>query len=61
MPIREIARSQVQGSVTLAGNDLQVTPDSPPLARARGQVLFSEKGFQVAGVQARALGGRYFE
>jgi uncharacterized protein YhdP len=27
------------------------------LARARGTVLFSEKGFQLVGVQARALGG----
>ncbi|HET8748054.1 MAG TPA: YhdP family protein [Ramlibacter sp.] len=57
LPLRDMTRSQVQGTVTLAGNDVQMTPDSPPLARARGAVLFSEKGFQVAGVQARALGG----
>jgi len=57
LPLRDMARSQVQGTVTLAGNDVQMTPDSPPLARARGAVLFSEKGFQVVGVQARALGG----
>ncbi|HYF42724.1 MAG TPA: AsmA-like C-terminal region-containing protein, partial [Ramlibacter sp.] len=41
----------------LAGNDLQVTPDSPALSRARGTVAFTEKGFQVTGAQARALGG----
>lgn len=57
LPLREMARSQVQGSFTLAGNDVQVTPDSPMLSRARGVVQFSEKGFQLAGVQARALGG----
>lgn len=57
LPLHDMARSQVQGSVTLAGNDLQVTPDSPQLARARGVVQFSDKGFQLAGVQARALGG----
>lgn len=57
LPIQDLARSRVQGTVTLAGNDLQVTPDSPPLSRARGAVQFSERGFQVAGVQARALGG----
>lgn len=57
LPLREMARSQVQGSFTLAGNDIQVTPDSPMLTRARGTVQFSEKGFQLAGVQARALGG----
>lgn len=57
LPVRDFARSQVQGTVTLAGNDIQITPDSPLLARSRGSVLFSEKGFQVVGAQARALGG----
>jgi uncharacterized protein (TIGR02099 family) len=57
LPLREIARSQVQGTVTLAGNDVQISPDSPALTRARGAVQFSEKGFQLANVQARALGG----
>ena len=57
LPLHDMTRSQVQGTVTLASNDVQISPDSPPLARARGAVLFSEKGFQLAGVQARALGG----
>ncbi len=57
LPIRELAHSQVQGAVTLTASDVQITPDSPLLARARGAVQFSEKGFQVAGVQARAFGG----
>jgi uncharacterized protein YhdP len=47
----------VQGSVTLAGNDVQISPDTPLLARSRGAVAFTEKGFSVAGVQARSLGG----
>ncbi len=57
LPMDQIAHSQVQGTVTLAGNDVQISPDSPVLSRARGTVLFSEKGFQVVGAQARALGG----
>lgn len=57
LPLADLARSQVQGSVTLAGNDVQISPDTPLLARARGAVQFSDKGFQLAGVQARALGG----
>ncbi|HEX7890369.1 MAG TPA: YhdP family protein [Ramlibacter sp.] len=57
LPLADLQRSQVQGAVTLAGNDVQVSPASPVLARARGSVQFSEKGFQLAGVQARALGG----
>lgn len=57
LPLHQMARSQVQGSVALIGNDVQVTPDTPALARARGVVQFSERGFQLVGVQARALGG----
>ncbi|NML42733.1 TIGR02099 family protein [Ramlibacter sp. G-1-2-2] len=57
LPVDQIARSQVQGTVTLAGNDIQLSPDSPALARTRGTVLFSDKGFQVVGATARALGG----
>ncbi|MBX3585627.1 MAG: TIGR02099 family protein [Ramlibacter sp.] len=57
LPVNTIDRSRVQGSLTLAGNDLQITPDSPVLGRARGSVLFSESGFSLAGAQARTLGG----
>jgi uncharacterized protein (TIGR02099 family) len=57
LPLHDLAHSQVQGTVTLAGNDVQLSADSPLLARARGAVRFSEKGFQLAGVQARAHGG----
>ncbi len=57
LPIATIEQSKVQGSVTLAGNDIQITPDSPMLARARGVVTFNENGFALAGAQARALGG----
>jgi uncharacterized protein (TIGR02099 family) len=57
LPIAKIDQSKVQGSVTLAGNDVQMTPDSPLLARARGLVKFNEAGFVLANAQARALGG----
>ncbi|MDB5897531.1 MAG: hypothetical protein JWP41_1133 [Ramlibacter sp.] len=57
LPLHDLSHSQVQGTVTLPGNDVQITPDSQVLARARGAVQFSEKGFQLAGVQARSLGG----
>ena len=57
LPVAQIDRSRVQGSVTLTGNDVQITPDSPMLARARGVVHFSEAGFALAGAQARMLGG----
>ncbi|BEU98494.1 TIGR02099 family protein [Acidovorax sp. DW039] len=57
LPISEIDKSKVQGSVTLSGNDVRITPDTPALSRARGVVQFSETGFALSGVQARALGG----
>lgn len=57
LPLERIEQSKVEGTVTLAGNDLQITPDTPALSRARGTVRFTERGFQVVGAQARALGG----
>jgi uncharacterized protein (TIGR02099 family) len=57
LPIAAVDRATVRGSITLAGNDLQVTPDTPRLSRTRGIINFSETGFSVAGVQARSLGG----
>lgn len=56
-PIAAVDKATVRGSVTLAGNDLQVTPDTPRLTRARGVINFSETGFSVQGAQARSLGG----
>ncbi|MDP3337564.1 MAG: AsmA-like C-terminal region-containing protein, partial [Rhodoferax sp.] len=40
-----------------AGNDVQITPDSPKLTRARGRVNFTEAGVSLSGVQAQMLGG----
>ncbi|HYF17205.1 MAG TPA: YhdP family protein [Ramlibacter sp.] len=57
LPVAQIDRSRVQGTVTLGGNDVQITPDSPLLARARGAVTFTERGFAVLGAQARVYGG----
>jgi uncharacterized protein (TIGR02099 family) len=57
LPVAAMERSRVQGTVTLAGNDIQLSPDSPALTRARGAVTFSDKGFQLVGAQARAFGG----
>ncbi|SFV01609.1 TIGR02099 family protein [Polaromonas sp. YR568] len=57
LPIHSIDKSNVDGTVTLSGNDVQFAPAVPTLARLRGVVTVSERGFSVAGGQARLLGG----
>ena len=57
LPVANLDKSKLQGSVTLAGNDIRITPDSPLLSRSRGAVTFTERGFNLVGTQARALGG----
>lgn len=57
LPIADIKRSRVAGSVTFLGNDVQITPTTPLLAQAKGIVNFSEKGFAIQGAQATMLGG----
>jgi uncharacterized protein (TIGR02099 family) len=57
LPLQDLDRSKVQGSVTLSGNDLHINPDSPVLGRARGVINFTESGFSLTGAQARLLGG----
>jgi uncharacterized protein (TIGR02099 family) len=57
LPIAQLDKSTVQGSVVLAGNEVQITPDSPKLSKARGAINFSQTGFTLAGVQARMMGG----
>jgi uncharacterized protein (TIGR02099 family) len=57
VPVFNVDKSTVQGTVQLTGNDLQISPDLPRLTRARGQVAFNESGFTVNGGQARVLGG----
>ncbi|MBP6645052.1 MAG: TIGR02099 family protein [Burkholderiaceae bacterium] len=57
LPIAEIEKSKVQGTVTLANSDVQISPEIPAFSRVRGQVLFSETGFNLQGIQSVFLGG----
>ena len=57
IPLEYVEKSTVQGSVTLGSNDFQFAPGVPRLTRAKGAVAFSETGFTLTGLQARALGG----
>ena len=57
VPLHSVHQSQVRGTVSLAGNDVQFLPSTPVLGRLKGLATFSETGFNVAGAQARVLGG----
>lgn len=57
LPLSAMDKAKVQASVALADNDIQIVPEAPTLGQARGTVSFTEGGFSLAGVQARALGG----
>ena len=57
LPIDDIGKSTVAGTVTLPGNDLAFLPQTPPLSQLRGVVNVTEQGFTATGVQARLLGG----
>ena len=57
LPLFNLQNSKVQGSVTLTDSDVQVTPDSPLLARAKGLITFNENGFAVKDAQVRMYGG----
>ena len=57
LPINNIGKTSVQGTVTLPGNDAQFSSATPKLERLKGVVTFSESGFNVATAQARVLGG----
>ena len=57
IPLDDPDQSSVKGSLTLAGNDLRLTPDTPLLGATRARVDFTQKGFSVARASARVLGG----
>ena len=57
LPLNNIDKTKVQGSVTLASNDVQFSPETPQLSRLKGLVTFTESGFTVPSAQARMLGG----
>lgn len=57
LPLSDLSGSKVAGSLTLAGNDVQMTPDTPLLANAKGLISFNEAGFSLKDIQASMLGG----
>ncbi len=57
LPIQSIDKSQVAGTITLPGNDVQFAPGTPQLKKLKGVVNVTERGFTVTGAQAGLFGG----
>ena len=57
LPLAELDKSNVQGSVVLNNNDVRLQTSLPVFEKALGTVNFSESGFNLAGVNAQFLGG----
>ncbi len=57
LPIGALERTTVQGSLTAAGSEIQISPATPLLSGVRGQLNFTERGFSLANVQGRMFGG----
>ncbi len=57
LPLYDLKQMTVKGSLQLAGNDVRVRRDLPPLGAARGRVDFTHKGVALVDASARVLGG----
>lgn len=57
LPLSNLDKSSLQGSLILPGNDLQFTANTPVLGRLKGALTFTENSFRVNNAQARMLGG----
>ncbi len=57
LPLQDLSKSRVQGSVQFNGNDLRMLPGTPWLRKLNGTLTFNERGFEVRQLQATLLGG----
>lgn len=57
LPLNNLALSRVQGTVALAGNDVQWSPSLPRFYKARGTVHYNDAGVSAHGVRMRFMGG----
>jgi uncharacterized protein YhdP len=57
IPLARPEASRVRGTVTLPGNDVQISPDLPVLVGAQARIAFTERDFRITQARAQALGG----
>jgi uncharacterized protein (TIGR02099 family) len=56
LPLSDLDKSSLQGSLTLPGNDVQITANTPLLGRLKGALTFTDNSFRISSAQARILG-----
>jgi uncharacterized protein (TIGR02099 family) len=57
IPLDDVERSTVKGSLLLPGNDVRLRPDTPLMAAAKARVEFTHKTLAIIGGSAKVLGG----
>jgi len=57
LPLAELRNTKVAGEYELAGNEVTLARDVPPLTQAQGSVAFTESTLALRDVRARAFGG----
>ena len=49
IPLQDLQATEVRGSISLAGNDVRLTPGTPLLADPRGRIDFTQRGLTIVG------------
>ena len=57
MPLHDTDATRVQGQLRLAGNELRLAPEIPPLQALHATLDFTERGFDIPAGRAQMLGG----
>lgn len=57
IPLSDASQAGVQGSVRFQGNEIQLWRALPSVQNVSGEIGFSERGFQLNGLQGSFLGG----
>ena len=57
LPLEDLEHTTLTGQLQLGGVDLKLRPELPALGSVRGRIDFDHQGLQLAGLNARLLGG----
>lgn len=57
LPLYDGVQPTVQGNLRFQGNEIQLMRGMPSLQQTNGELSFSDKGFQLLGMQGNFLGG----